>query len=44
MSRKVFLKFEKLRFKERMEYHGAFMLGIIAQILAYGSQNLVVWL
>ncbi|MBS4221797.1 ABC transporter permease [Lederbergia citrea] len=44
MSLRVFFKFVQFRMKERMEYRGAFMLGIIAQILGYGSNYLVVWL
>jgi ABC-2 type transport system permease protein len=44
VSVKIFLKFAQLRMKERLEYRGAFLLGIVAQIIAYGSSYLVVWL
>jgi ABC-2 type transport system permease protein len=40
----VFWHFVRLRAKERMEYRGAYILGVVTQILGYGSQYAVIWL
>jgi ABC-2 type transport system permease protein len=44
MSLQTFFKFVELRLKERMEYRGAFLLGVVAQIIGYGGSYLVIWL
>lgn len=44
MQLAVFMKFVRLRIKERMEYRGAYILGVFAQMLGYGGNFLVVWL
>lgn len=41
---RLFGHFARLRFKERMEYRGAFLFGIIAQVVAYGANYTNMWL
>lgn len=44
MSLHLFIKFARLRVKERMEYRAAYLLGIVAQMIGYGATYLVIWL
>ncbi len=44
MTMELFMKLVKLRMKERLEYRGDFLLGIIAQIISYGASYVVIWL
>lgn len=44
MSASLFLHYARLRLRERMEYRGAFLLGVIAQMVGYGASYLVIWL
>lgn len=44
MSWALFIHHVRLRLKERMEYRGAFLLGLVAQMIGYGAGFLVLWL
>lgn len=44
MSVALFLHFVKLRMRERMEYRGAYLLGIVAQVLGWGAEYAVIYL
>lgn len=44
MSPGLFLHYVRLRMKERMEYRGAFLIGMVTQMLGYASSYLVIWL
>lgn len=39
----LFWHFARLRMRERMEYRGAYLAGMVAQILAYVADFLVIW-
>jgi len=43
MSPAIFWHFARLRMRERMEYRGAYLAGMVAQILAYVADFLVIW-
>ena len=40
----LFMPYVRLRMKERMEYRGAFLVGMVAQMRGYASSYLVIWL
>lgn len=44
MGIRLFLHYARLRMKERMEYRGAFILGMISQMVGYGATYAVLWL
>lgn len=44
MSIRLFSYFVILVIKSRMEYRGAFLIGVVGQILGYAANYLVVWL
>ena len=44
MSLSVFWHYVRLRLKERLEYRGAFLIGMGAQMLAYCATYLVTWM
>jgi len=44
MSVGLFWYFFRLRLRERMEYRGAFLIGLIAQGLAYVAEFTVIWI
>lgn len=44
MDTRLFLHYARLRMKERMEYRGAFILGMISQMIGYGATYFVLWL
>lgn len=44
MSLRLFLHYARLRMRERMEYRGAFILGMFSQMIGYGATYLVLWL
>lgn len=44
MSVSLFLHYVRLRMRERMEYRGAFVLGLGSQMLGYAASFLVIWL
>jgi len=44
MSLALFWHFFRLRMRERMEYRGAFLLGLVAQGLSYVADVLVIWI
>ncbi|MCD1260556.1 ABC-2 family transporter protein [Paenibacillus athensensis] len=44
MSFSLFLRFVQLKMKIRLEYRGAFLLGIGGQIVGYGANYLIVYL
>ncbi len=44
MSPSVFMHYVRLRMRERMEYRGAFLLGLGSQMLGYAASYLVIWL
>lgn len=44
MSVALFLHYVRLRVRERMEYRGAFLLGLGSQMLGYAASYLVIWL
>lgn len=44
MSFDLFMRYVRLRMKERMEYRGAFLIGMVSQMLGYGASYLVIWL
>jgi ABC-2 type transport system permease protein len=44
MSGSLFLHFVRLRFRERLEYRGAFLLGLLAQALGYTADFIVFWI
>lgn len=44
MSFSLFLHYARLRMRERMEYRGAFILGMISQMIGYAAMYLVLWL
>jgi ABC-2 type transport system permease protein len=44
MSLRLFMHYFRLRMKERMEYRGAFLLGLGSQMLGYAASYLVIWL
>jgi len=44
MSVAIFLHYVRLRMRERMEYRGAFLLGLASQMLGYAASYLVIWL
>jgi ABC-2 type transport system permease protein len=44
MDLRLFLHFASLRIRERMEYRGAYFIGILAQIVGWGGDYAVVYL
>ncbi len=44
MNIRLFLHFVKLIIKSRMEYRGAFIIGVVGQIVGYAANYLVIWL
>lgn len=44
MTASLFLHFVRLRFRERLEYRGAFLLGLLAQALGYIADFTVFWI
>ena len=44
MSPGLFMHYLRLRMKERMEYRGAFLIGVGSQMLGYAASYLVIWL
>lgn len=44
MSFALFWHFFRLRLRERMEYRGAFLIGLLAQGLSYVADVLVIWI
>lgn len=44
MTLALFWHHVRLRMRERMEYRGAFLLGVVAQGIGYGAELAVVWL
>lgn len=44
MSLALFWHFFRLRLRERMEYRGAFLIGLLAQGLSYVADVLVIWI
>lgn len=44
MSLSLFIHYARLRMRERMEYRGAFLLGMISQMIGYAAMYLVLWL
>jgi ABC-2 type transport system permease protein len=43
MTANLFWHFCRLRMRERMEYRGAYLIGMLAQIVAYVADFLVIW-
>jgi ABC-2 type transport system permease protein len=43
MTLSLFWHFARLRMRERMEYRGAYVTGMLAQILSYVADFLVIW-
>ena len=43
MSASLFWHFCRLRMRERMEYRGAYLIGMLAQVVAYVADFLVIW-
>lgn len=44
MSPGLFWHFVRMRMRERMEYRGAFLIGLIAQMLSYVADFAVIWI
>lgn len=44
MTPTLFWHFARLRMRERMEYRGAFLIGLLAQGLAYAADFTVIWI
>jgi ABC-2 type transport system permease protein len=44
MTLSLFMHYVRLRMKERMEYRGAFLIGMGSQMLGYAASYLVIWL
>lgn len=44
MTISLFMHFIRLRFREQMEYRGAFLLGLLSQMAGYAATYLVLWL
>ncbi|MWC30574.1 ABC transporter permease [Paenibacillus sp. MMS18-CY102] len=44
MTVELFFKFVRLKMKTRLEYRGAFLMGVVGQIIGYGANYLILFL